>query len=131
RVGIAKYLVPLAFAYNPSLLLVGPTWLSIVSTAVALVGLYVLSTGLEGWYRGRLNPLQRFAAIVAAGLTLMPPTELIGGVQGYLWWIAGLVLTGIVLGPRLMAKSTSQSSSLGDGAGSETVATGTADGEAR
>ena len=39
RVGIAKYLVPLAFAYNPSLLLVGPTWLSLISTAAALLGL--------------------------------------------------------------------------------------------
>ncbi len=131
RVGIAKYLVPLAFAYNPSLLLVGPTWLSIVSTAVALIGLYVLSTGLEGWYRGRLNPLQRFAAIVAACLTLMPPTELIGGVQGYLWWVAGLILTGIILGPRLMAKPESATASTAAAGAPDTIATNTAEGEAR
>ena len=103
RVGIAKYLVPLAFAYNPSLLLVGPTWLSIVSTLMALIGLYVLSTGLEGWYRGKLNPLQRFVALVAALLTLLPPQETIGGLSGYAWWVAGLVLAVMVLGPRYLA----------------------------
>lgn len=103
RVGIAKYLVPLAFAYNPALLLVGPTWLSVASTAVALIGLYVLSTGLEGWYRGRLNVGQRFAAIVAATLTLMPPLETIAGLSGFVWWVIGLILSAIVIGPRLLA----------------------------
>lgn len=102
RVGIAKYLVPMAFAYNPSLLLVGPTWLSIISTLVALVGLYVLSTGLEGWYRGRLSLPIRLIAIVAAALMLMPPSESIAGLPGYVYWIAGSLLSAVVLGPRLM-----------------------------
>ena len=106
RVGIAKYLVPLAFAYNPSLLLVGPTWLSVISTAVALVGLYVLSTGLEGWHRGYLNAAQRFAALVAAALTLLPPTETIGGLPGYVWWLAGLGIGALVLGPRHLSSRT-------------------------
>ncbi|MEO0728957.1 MAG: TRAP transporter permease [Pseudomonadota bacterium] len=101
RVGIAKYLVPLAFAYNPSLLLVGPTWLTAVSTALALIGLYVLSTGLEGWYRGRLNAAQRIAALGSAILLLLPPTVTISGIDGYLWNIAGLVVAGMVLGPRV------------------------------
>ncbi len=129
RVGIAKYLVPLAFAYNPSLLLVGPTWLSILSTVVALLGLYVLSTGLEGWYRGRLNVMQRFAAIVAAALTLMPPTELIGGLQGYYWWGAGLALTAIVLGPRFLAKPVGVPAATASVAQPTTVAASVADGE--
>ena len=131
RVGIAKYLVPLAFAYNPSLLLVGPTWLSIISTVVALIGLYVLSTGLEGWYRGRLNAVQRFVAIVAAALTLMPPTELIGGLQGYFWWVAGLVLSAIVLGPRVLAKSARVSVTTTSAPEPSAVAASTVDGEAR
>jgi TRAP transporter 4TM/12TM fusion protein len=103
RVGVAKYLMPLAFAYNPSLLLVGPTWLSVVSTLMALTGLYVLSTGLEGWYRGRLNAAQRFAAIVAAILTLLPPMDTIGGLPGFVWWAIGLVLSAMVIGPRFLA----------------------------
>jgi TRAP transporter 4TM/12TM fusion protein len=103
RVGIAKYLVPLAFAYNPSLLMVGPTWLTIVSTVLAVIGLYVLSTGLEGWYRGRLNPIQRILALVAAVLLLLPPMETIAGLPGFAWCGAGLLLTGLILGPRYLA----------------------------
>lgn len=103
RIGIAKYLVPLAFAYNPSLLLVGPTWLTAVSTVLALTGLYVLSTGLEGWCRGRLNAPQRFAALVAAVLILLPPLVTISGFEGYFWNAAGLVIAGFVVGPRLIS----------------------------
>jgi TRAP transporter 4TM/12TM fusion protein len=102
RVGIAKYLVPLAFAYNPSLLLVGPTWLTVVSTALAIAGLWVLSAGLEGWCRGRLNPVQRALALTAAVLTLLPPVTLIFGIQGYFWNAAGLLLAALMLGPRMM-----------------------------
>ena len=131
RVGIAKYLVPLAFAYNPSLLLVGPTWLSIVSTAVALLGLYVLSTGLEGWYRGRLNAYQRFAAIVAATLMLMPPGEVIGGLQGYLWWAIGLVLGAIVLGPRILVKPASAAVQTSASPEASPAAASAVEGEAR
>ena len=102
RVGIAKYLVPMAFAYNPSLLLVGATWLSITSTVVALFGLYVLSTGLEGWWRGRLGMGQRFVAVIAAALMLVPPFDTIGGLQGYVYWGLGTLLAVAVLGPRFL-----------------------------
>jgi TRAP transporter 4TM/12TM fusion protein len=120
RVGIAKYLMPLAFAYNPALLLVGPTWLSILSTVVALTGLYVLSTGLEGWYRGRLNVPQRFAAIVAAALTLLPPLATIGGLPGFAWWAIGLVLSAILLGPRLLAAGKRSAMPAGDASAAAT-----------
>ena len=103
RVGIAKYLVPLAFAYNPSLLLVGPTWLSVVSTALALVGLWVLSMGLEGWCRGRLNVMQRAVALVTAALVLMPPVTTVMGVEGYLLNAVGVIIGAGLLGPRLLA----------------------------
>ncbi|OED39570.1 hypothetical protein AB833_14895 [Chromatiales bacterium (ex Bugula neritina AB1)] len=100
RVGIAKYLVPLAFVYNPSLLLVGPKWVSIVSTVLALIGLWALSIGLEGWFKGRVNAAQRFSAITAAALILLPPSQ-IAGVSGYLWNLGGLIILGVLLVPRV------------------------------
>jgi len=100
RVGIAKYLVPLAFVYNPSLLLVGPIWLSIVSTALALTGLWVLSVGLEGWYRGRLNFMQRLTSTIAAVMIMLPPIK-IAGLIGYGWNLIGLVIIGILFWPRI------------------------------
>ena len=108
RVGIAKYLVPLAFAYNPSLLLVGPTWLSIVSTVLAIAGLYVLSTGLEGWCRGRLSALQRLVVLVAATMILLPPVVTVGGLPGYIWNGLGFVLAGLVLYSRFIGPSRVQ-----------------------
>ncbi len=131
RVGIAKYLVPLAFAYNPSLLLVGPTWLSAVSTLAALVGLYVLSTGLEGWYRGRLSVAHRFAGIVAATLMLLPPTETIGGLPGFAWWGVGFLISTIVLGPRLLARPQPPAGEMDGAPAAPTPVPTVADGDVR
>jgi TRAP-type uncharacterized transport system fused permease subunit len=96
RVGIAKYLVPLAFAYNPSLLLVGPTWLSVASTILAIIGLWYLSTGLEGWCRGALNGLQRTGMLIAAAMTLLPPNITVFGIDGYILNVIGVAL-GLLL----------------------------------
>ncbi len=105
RVGIAKYLVPLAFVYNPSLLLVGPTWLSLVSTALAIIGLWYLSTAMEGWCRGALNGLQRLSMLAAAALTLIPPVTPVAGIDGYLLNIVGLALGAVVLWPRMSSNA--------------------------
>src|SRR5690606_253754 len=55
RVGIAKYLVPFMFVYNPSLLFIGPLWLTAFSAVTALVGAWALSTAVEGWLFGSLS----------------------------------------------------------------------------
>ncbi len=113
RVGIAKYLVPFAFVYNPSLLLVGPTWLSIVSTVLAIAGLWVLSTGLEGWYRGRLNAAQRVAALGAAALILIPPTATIAELSGFFFNAGGVVAALVLLGPRLLRRMSAPRAAAG------------------
>jgi TRAP transporter 4TM/12TM fusion protein len=108
RIGIAKYIVPLVFVYDPSLLFVGPVWLTAVSTALAMTGLWVLSIGLEGWYRGPINPLQRLAALIAATLILLPPLDRIADLPGYVADATGLVLAAIVLAPRIMRALAAQ-----------------------
>jgi len=55
RIGIAKYLVPFVFVYSPALLFEGPIWLTLVTTALAFVGLWGLSVMLEGWYKGQIG----------------------------------------------------------------------------
>ncbi len=103
RVGIAKYLVPLVFVYNPSLLFVGPLWLTAVSGLLVLAGLWVLSIAIEGWYRGPINGAYRLMTLIAAAFILLPPNNKVLGIDGYLWEIAGLVLAAVVVAPRLMA----------------------------
>ncbi len=101
RVGIAKYLVPLVFVYNPSLLFVGPVWMTAVSGLTVLAGLWVLSMAVEGWYKGPLTGLNRLVVLIAAALILLPPTNEVFGIAGYLWEIAGAVIALLIVGPRI------------------------------
>ena len=96
RVGIAKYVVPFAFVYNSSLLMTGPLWLSLLSFAASLTGLWALSVALEGWYRGRERslPVRGLLAALAVAL-LLPPTELILNLPGYYYWIAAFASVGL------------------------------------
>ena len=101
RVGIAKYIAPLIFVYNPSLLFVGPLWMTALSTAVALAGLYVLSVGLEGWCRGRIDPLRRLMLLAGAFALLYPPTHMLAGLNGWAVSAIGAALSAAILLPRL------------------------------
>ena len=92
RVGIAKYLVPFAFVYNPSLLFEGPLWMTALSTAAVLAAMWFLSVCLEGWLNGRLTVLPRLLALGAAVLLMMPPGASISGLPGYLLIAAGAAL---------------------------------------
>ncbi len=85
RIGIAKYLVPFAFVYNPSLLLEGPVWMTAVSLPLALAGVWSLSLALEGWYRGLLPGPLRAGLALAGGLLLLPPQAAIAGLPA--WWL--------------------------------------------
>lgn len=96
KVGVAKYLVPFAFVYNPSLLVEGPSWMTIISTALVLFGLWVLSFGLEGWCRGRIGPLQRAVFLVSALFLMVPVTGSPFGIPGVLIVGVGLVASGSI-----------------------------------
>lgn len=102
RVGIAKYLVPLVFVYNPALLFVGSIWLTAYSGFAVLIGLWVLSVAIEGWYRGRIENFQRGVILAAAIMILLPPNITLAGIPGYAWEAAGAALTALMLGTRFM-----------------------------
>lgn len=92
RVGIAKYLVPFAFVYNPSLLFEGSIVWTVYSTLAAIAGLWLLSASLEGWLHGPLKGVLRLIVFAAAVLTLMPPTIDIMGVPGLALSLGGIGL---------------------------------------
>lgn len=83
RIGIAKYLVPFIFVYNPSLLFEGPLWLTLWSTAAALIGVWALSVALEGWLKGPVSLPLRVAAGVAGIALMYPPMLSVVGLPGY------------------------------------------------
>lgn len=92
RVGIAKYLVPFIFVYNPSLLFEGPLWLTAYSTVAAFTGVWMLSVALEGWLRRRLTPGVRLAAGIGAICLMYPPVIGFFGVSGFVLNAAGVAL---------------------------------------
>ena len=89
RIGIAKYLVPFIFVYNPSLLFEGPLWLTVYSTIAALGAVWALSVALEGWAYGPVTPVRR-VLVGIVGLALMyPPLLSAVGVSGFVLNAAG------------------------------------------
>lgn len=82
KLAIAAFIVPYVFAYSPSLLFVDVGgWFDVVLIcASALLGIYGVAAGLNGFLGKKLNPLFRVLLIVG-GLTLIIPgikTDLIG-----------------------------------------------------
>jgi len=67
KIGIAAFIVPFMFFYNGALLMDG-TWFEILRAGVtAIVGVFLLSSGVQGWFLGaRAEWLPRIALIIAA-----------------------------------------------------------------
>jgi len=72
RLGIAGFLVPFAFVYQPDLLLNGSPFTIAVSVAVTAVGVVFLAGGVIGHFARPLGALQRFILIAAACLLVFP-----------------------------------------------------------
>lgn len=53
KIGIAAFIVPFMFFYNSALLMDAP-WLSIIQASItAIAGVFLLSSGVQGWFVGR------------------------------------------------------------------------------
>lgn len=90
RLGIAKYILPFVFVYNPAMLFAGD-WFSIL-TAVAggFGGIYALTVTTEGWMIGRAGWPLRLGMAAAAVMMFHPDklTDLAG-------WVFLIVLTSL------------------------------------
>ncbi len=80
RLGLASFIVPYAFVYSQSLLLMGSPVRIVLAVITALIGVYALAVGAEGYWTSRLNVFQRALAIGAAIVMIVPGwrTDLIG-----------------------------------------------------
>jgi TRAP-type uncharacterized transport system fused permease subunit len=67
KIGIAAFIVPFMFFYNSALLMDG-TWLEVGRAAItAVFGVFLLSSGVQGWFLGgKAVWFLRLALIVAA-----------------------------------------------------------------
>ena len=72
RLGIAAYLVPFVFAFDPSLLLMGSPVDIVPSAILAILGMIALSAGIEGCLFHNLNWIKRVLFIAGAVGLLAP-----------------------------------------------------------
>ncbi len=77
RLGIAGFIVPFAFAYNPSLLLIGSLWEIIHTIITALLGIVCLAIATEGFLYKPLVFWKRAIAAAASVLLITPSTKTI------------------------------------------------------
>jgi TRAP-type uncharacterized transport system fused permease subunit len=90
RLGIAGFLVPFAFVYQPALLLNGSLWQIAASVALTVFGVVCLSSGVIGHLFGPLKPMQRLTLIAAAGFLVFSAQidvilGLCAGIGGFAW----------------------------------------------
>ena len=84
RFGIAAFIVPYLFAYNPALLGIEASVMTIVLAAItAIAGALSLAAAVQGWALDRLNWLERIGFLTVAGLMMA---------AGWRTDLAGLVL---------------------------------------
>lgn len=101
RIGIAKYIVPFIFVYNPTLLFEGTIWNAAYSLASAMAGLWGLSAALEGWCRGPLSwPLRGAFAFFSVGLLIPPNAVVFGMISGHATTIVGALALAVMVGLR-------------------------------
>ena len=94
KVGIAKYIVPFAFIYNPSLLMEGSYWISLYSLLSVLLAYWSMTLGLEGYLNKPLNVYTRIIAFVSSIFLLLPPLSIFYGVSGF--WLNGVGLVILI-----------------------------------
>lgn len=79
--GIVAYVVPFMFVFEPALLVQGGNVGTIIySICTALIGVFILSTGVAGYFLGNLNIIQRLVMVLGGGFLVHGSwvTDLIG-----------------------------------------------------
>jgi TRAP transporter 4TM/12TM fusion protein len=100
RFGWTAYIVPFLFVASPSLLLIGQPQSIAIAVVTAVMGVWLVSIALAGYFTRVLATPMR-VLFAAAGLLALIPA---GAFQGAMWTdIAGAVLGGVLIGRELMA----------------------------
>jgi TRAP transporter 4TM/12TM fusion protein len=97
RLGIVLVFIPFFFVFNPALVMNGPPLEIITLFAFCLLGIWILTSGLEGYLLkiGRLGLWERPSLVVAGFLIALP---------GWIYTIAGTALTALVIAIILIRK---------------------------
>jgi TRAP transporter 4TM/12TM fusion protein len=102
RYGIVLYFIPFFFVYDPALLMHGLWYESLYRLLICLVGIGLLSGGIEGylWWVGKLKPWARAVLIVGGFCIAMPVFTYVS--------IGGALLSGLTVVLLLVSKRRKQ-----------------------
>jgi TRAP transporter 4TM/12TM fusion protein len=80
KLGFVKIILPFIFAYNTTLLMVGPIHIIIYNFITAVIGTLTITLGMEGYLFAPIRPLYRPLYILAGALAVIPGvfTDIIG-----------------------------------------------------
>ncbi|KQB98079.1 C4-dicarboxylate ABC transporter permease [Loktanella sp. 1ANDIMAR09] len=93
KIGISAFIVPFMFFYNGAILMDG-TWLEVIRAGItAVFGVFLLSSGVQGWWVGN-----RAALPIRIGLMIVALCMIAGG------WLTDLIGIGGAVALYLMAK---------------------------
>jgi len=95
KLGVAAFIVPVAFVLNGGLLLRGSATTIVVAILTACIGACLLAAGVRGYLAGALNALQRVLLCVGALLLIGP---------GYIPPLIGLALAAGAMLPAMLAR---------------------------
>ena len=100
RMGWVAYVIPFLFVLSPTLLAVGAPWKIALNAATAIIGVYIVSVAMTGYFTRPLTLVPR-VLLGAAGLAAVFPDTAIGasGIMD----LAGIALASAVLGREWLA----------------------------
>jgi TRAP transporter 4TM/12TM fusion protein len=100
RLGIILYIAPFVFVIKPALIFNGPLVETLQHFSTFILGIYFLTSALEGYFLGRSGSFTRLLALrvsnLVVGLLLIIPETYTD--------ILGIILSSIILGPLLYRK---------------------------
>jgi TRAP transporter 4TM/12TM fusion protein len=96
RFGWSAYVIPVLFAFSPSLILIGAPAEIAVAIVTAVVGVWLISAALAGYFSRKLTGAMRGGFVVFGFMALVPA----GAFDGAVW----SDLIGVVGGTALMAR---------------------------
>lgn len=94
RFGWAAYVIPVLFAFSPTLILMGDPGAVTFAALTAVLGVWLISAALAGYFRGRLSRLKRWLFGIAGLMALVPEPAFEGAL---LTDVVGISLGGLLI----------------------------------
>lgn len=94
KLALSGFIVPFVFIYQPALLLNGTTWEIIRITGLTVLAIFCLSIAIVGYFRAKINLLQR-AVLLVASIMLILPIDMLEPV-GFALAVGGLIWSYLV-----------------------------------